>query len=64
MNKELSKREQEVASLYARGHSATEIAKLLNLSPKTIESHKKRVRTKLSIIDRVQWMAFLRTLPV
>lgn len=64
MKTELSKREQEVVGFYAKGFSAPQIAGFLCLSPKTIESHKKRIRTKLSIVDRVQWMMFLRSVTV
>lgn len=64
MNAELSDREKEVVALYARGMSASQVGAALGLSEKTIESHKKRIRTKLSIADRMQWMSFLRTIAV
>ena len=45
----LSSREREVLQLIAEGRSTTEIAKLLNLSTKTVESHRKRVMDKLGL---------------
>lgn len=46
---ELSSREREVLQLIAEGRSTTEIAQLLNLSTKTVESHRKRLMDKLGL---------------
>lgn len=40
---ELTARQREVVQLIAEGHTAREIAEILNLSPKTVEYHKYRV---------------------
>lgn len=45
----LSDREKEVLQLIAEGKSTKEIAHVLNLSIKTIESHRKNIMTKLNI---------------
>lgn len=43
----LSAREFEVLKLIVRGHSATEIGRILNLSVKTIDTHKTHIMGKL-----------------
>lgn len=45
----LSGREREVLQLLAEGHSTKEIAARLNLSGKTVESHRKAVMDKLNL---------------
>lgn len=45
----LSQREREVLQLLAEGHSTKEMAATLNLSTKTIESHRKQVMDKLGM---------------
>ena len=47
----LSAREREVLQLVVEGHSSTEIAGILNLSPKTVESYRSRLMHKLEISD-------------
>lgn len=49
---DLSAREQEVLRLIAWGHTNKEIASLLHLSVKTVESHKTRLMEKLNIQSR------------
>lgn len=56
----LSKREQEVLSLCARGYSNKEISALLLLSGKTIETYKARSMEKLGLNNRVDLMQFAR----
>jgi len=48
----LSRREQEVASLAARGHSNLEIAREFAISHKTVEKHLASVFLKLGISSR------------
>lgn len=54
---ELTKREQEVTSLVAKGNSNKQIAEILHLSIKTIESHcshiveKLQLRTRSELVD-------------
>ena len=47
----LSSREREVLQLVAEGKSSTEIAEVLCLSPKTIETYRSRLMHKLGISD-------------
>lgn len=44
----LSPRELEVLKLIVRGHTATEIGQMLNLSVKTIDTHKTHIMEKLN----------------
>jgi DNA-binding NarL/FixJ family response regulator len=46
---ELSDREFEVFELVGRGKTAKEIAGVLNLSSKTVDVHRARIRTKLNL---------------
>lgn len=45
----LSDRELEVFELVGRGYSTREIAEALLISPKTVDSHRTRIKTKLAI---------------
>jgi DNA-binding NarL/FixJ family response regulator len=45
----LSKREREVLQLIAEGHNTKEIAFLLNLSIKTVETHRQQIMKKLNV---------------
>ncbi|NVB38712.1 response regulator transcription factor [Pseudenhygromyxa sp. WMMC2535] len=45
----LTKREREVLTLVGEGKSSPEIAKILNLSVKTIEGHRGRIMAKLGV---------------
>ena len=56
----LSAREQQVLSLFAAGHTVTEIGGLLLLSPKTISTYKDRIKSKLAIGTNVEWMNLLK----
>ena len=47
----LSTREREVLQLLAEGHTGTEIAQRLALSPKTVETYRARLVEKLGIRD-------------
>jgi len=51
-NQPLSRREEEVLRLLARGYSSKEIAVKYNLSAKTIETYKMRSFTKLGLTGR------------
>jgi DNA-binding NarL/FixJ family response regulator len=55
MRKELlTAREREVLRLLAEGNTAKEIALLLKLSPKTVESHKFNLMRKLNVHNTAQ----------
>ena len=45
----LTSREREVLQLVAEGHTTKDIAKVLHLSPKTVDSHREHIMEKLSI---------------
>jgi DNA-binding NarL/FixJ family response regulator len=50
----LSPREEEVAKLVAEAHSTDEIARLLTISPRTVERHRENILGKLGMRDRVE----------
>jgi DNA-binding NarL/FixJ family response regulator len=54
----LSSREREVLALTAEGHSATEIAKLLRLSSKTVDTYRARIMDKLGLKHRPELVRF------
>ena len=45
----LTGREREVLQLVAEGHTTKDIAKILHLSPKTVDSHREHIMEKLGI---------------
>ncbi|HEY3189214.1 MAG TPA: LuxR C-terminal-related transcriptional regulator [Solirubrobacteraceae bacterium] len=53
----LSAREREVLQLAATGHSTSEIAELLVLSPGTVKTHLQRIFGKLDVRDRAAAVA-------
>jgi two-component system invasion response regulator UvrY len=55
---ELSPRQIDVLVHLANGLSVKEVAKELHLSPKSVDSHKYRLMTKLNIKDRVDLARF------
>ncbi|HNW58270.1 MAG TPA: response regulator transcription factor [bacterium] len=46
---ELSDRERAVLKIIAEGHSNKEVAELLHISPKTVETHRARIMEKLGL---------------
>jgi DNA-binding NarL/FixJ family response regulator len=60
----LTRREQEIAALVARGLTSRAIAADLHLSERTVETHVQHILTKLDLANRTQiasWVADLRT---
>ena len=53
----LSQREREIVELTANGHSASDIADRLYLSPATVKTHLQRVYQKLGVSDRAAAVA-------
>jgi DNA-binding NarL/FixJ family response regulator len=49
LSRDLTSRQREVLQLVAEGHSAKEIATILNVSVKTVEFHKARLMRQLSL---------------
>lgn len=56
----LTAREEEVVKLIADAHTNAQIAELLHLSEKTVESHRANVLRKLGMRDRVEPSATIR----
>jgi DNA-binding NarL/FixJ family response regulator len=54
----LSPREQEVVKLIAEAHTNAQIAEILHLAEKTIESHRANVLRKLGMRDRVELVRY------
>jgi DNA-binding NarL/FixJ family response regulator len=54
----LTPREEEVVKLIAEAHTNAQIAELLHLSEKTIESHRANVLRKLGMRDRVELVRY------
>jgi two-component system response regulator NreC len=57
----LSPRETEVLRLIALGHTSVEIARKLSLSPRTVETHRARIHTKLRLATRAQLVSYALT---
>src|ERR1700736_2625125 len=54
----LTPREEEVVELIAEAHTNVQIAELLHLSEKTVESHRGNVLRKLGMRDRVELVRY------
>jgi DNA-binding NarL/FixJ family response regulator len=54
----LTPREQEVVKLVAEAHTNAQIASVLHLSEKTVESHRANVLRKLGMSDRVELVRY------
>jgi DNA-binding NarL/FixJ family response regulator len=52
-SEQLTDREREILKLLAEGHSTPEIARMLVISPKTVERHKTNLMAKLDIHNRL-----------
>lgn len=55
---ELSEREREVLKLSAEGYGSGEIAKMLYLSPKTVDTYRYRLMQKLGFTHRAELVRF------
>jgi DNA-binding NarL/FixJ family response regulator len=55
---QLSDRELEVLELLGRGHNTKSVAKLLNLSVKTIETHRAHIKEKLGFKEASEMIRF------
>lgn len=54
----LSRRETQVFRLLILGHTNSEIAQLLHLSVRTVESHRANLQRKLALSTRAQLVSF------
>jgi DNA-binding NarL/FixJ family response regulator len=55
---ELTHREREVMKLLAEGHTVKEVAEMLSLSQKTVDTHKTNLMKKLDIHNRVELVKY------
>jgi DNA-binding NarL/FixJ family response regulator len=51
-SRNLTRREQEILGLVARGFAAKHVARQLGISPKTVEQHKARIFAKLGVANQ------------
>lgn len=56
----LTEREREILKLVALGKSATEIGKLLSISPATVETHRKNLKRKLHTTNSFELSEYAR----
>lgn len=61
---DLTARERQVAGLLAEGRTSKEIARLLELSPRTAEAHRARLQAKLGARNTAELVARLTGLPL
>ena len=54
MNLRLTPAEMQISNFIRQGYTSKEIAELLNISPATIDKHRKNIRKKLSITNKKQ----------
>ncbi len=55
---ELTPREVEVLRLIALGHTSVEIARMLHLSPRMVETHRARIHNKLGFATRAELVRY------
>jgi two-component system, NarL family, response regulator NreC len=55
---ELTPREVEVLRLISLGHTSAEIARMLGVSPRTVESHRARLHNKLGLATRAELVRY------
>jgi two-component system response regulator NreC len=55
---DLTEREREVLQLVAEGHTSQEIAELLTLSIKTVQTHRAHIMEKLDVHDRTELVKY------
>ncbi len=55
---ELTDREREILKLLAEGHTAQDIARLLTISPKTVDGHKTNLMAKLDLHNRADLIKY------
>lgn len=54
----LTKREREVLGLVAKGHTSSEIAELLNIGRRTVESHRASLSAKLGVRNQAELVRY------
>lgn len=63
MSENLTPMQYKVVYWVAKGYSVKEVARLLDLSPKTVDKHKSNLKRNLGIRGGVKWMMLLREFP-
>ncbi|MCX2722090.1 LuxR C-terminal-related transcriptional regulator [Roseibium salinum] len=61
---EMSRRERQVARLLAEGHTSKEIARALEISPRTVEVHRARLMKKFSARNSLELIAHIAGIPL
>ena len=61
---EMSLRERQVAKMLAEGNTTKEIARLLGLSPRTVEVHRARLMKKFSARNSLELIAHIAGIPL
>lgn len=54
----LSSRELSILKLFCKGYTYKEIGAKLNISPRTVETHKKNIQTKISVRSTAEMIEF------
>jgi two-component system response regulator NreC len=62
MYEELSEREQAVFTLFAQGYTSTQIGERLHISPKTVDTYRRRIHEKSGIGERADYVKLALTL--
>jgi len=62
LDPQLTPRQREILSLIASGHSTSEIARMLTLSPETVRNHVRSVLAALNVHTRLEALAAARRL--
>ena len=52
----LSEREQDVFRLFAQGYTSAQIGERLSISPKTVDTYRRRVNEKTGLVDRADYV--------
>jgi len=57
MTRPLSEREREVLAHFAQGHSTKDVAQMLGISPRTVETYAATIAQKLGARNRIHAVA-------
>ena len=57
-NEKLTTREQVILSYIAQGNSSKEIARILNISFRTVEAHRRNIKAKLNIVSLAELVLY------
>lgn len=57
-SKTLTKREKQIVQHVARGMSSAEIGQMLEISPHTVQQHRKNINKKMKFKNIAQWINY------